>query len=156
MHSRTDQYITFKLAGEQYAINVSQVREVLDVSHITRIPGAPEFVRGVVNVRGQAIPVVDLRQRFGLPPAESTIHSRILVMELDCEGGQAVVGGMADSVHEVIELTASELIEAPKLSASTSISESILGMGRRGDEFLIVLEASAELFSAGATSLAAA
>lgn len=148
MQTPTNQFITFKLAGEHYAINVSQVREVLDLTEITRIPGSPSFVRGVVNVRGQAIPVLDLRLRFGLPQAEPSIHTRIIVMEID-QGSEppSVVGGLADSVHEVIELAASDLIAPPRLSATSGVSDCILGMGRRGDHFIVVLDAGSELFA---------
>ena len=77
------QYMTFKLGDELFAIAVSQVREVLEIARITRVPTAPEYMRGVVNVRGKAIPVVDLRLRFGLPPVADTLVTRIIVMELE-------------------------------------------------------------------------
>lgn len=93
MITETMQYMTFKLGDELFAINVAQVREVLEVSQITRVPTAPEYMRGVVNVRGQAIPVVDLRTRFGLPKAEETVNTRIIVMELDLGGESTVLGG---------------------------------------------------------------
>ena len=104
MISETSQYMTFKLGGELFAINVAQVREVLEVAQITKVPTAPQYMRGVVNVRGQATPVVDLRLKFGLPESPDTVHTRIIVMELDLDGEATVLGGIADSVHEVIEL----------------------------------------------------
>ena len=97
--NETSQYMTFKLGGELFAINVFQVREVLEVLQITKVPTAPAYMRGVVNVRGQAIPVVDLRLRFGLPSTEDTVSTRVIVMELDIDGETAVIGGLADSVH---------------------------------------------------------
>src|ERR1022692_4657740 len=105
MITETNQYITFKLGNELFAINVAQVREVLEVSTITRVPTAPDYMRGVVNVRGKAIPVVDLRVRFGLPIANDSVSTRVIVMELQLDGETTVLGGIADSVHEVIELS---------------------------------------------------
>jgi purine-binding chemotaxis protein CheW len=142
MITETFQYITFKLGDELFAINVSQVREVLEVTHITRVPTAPDYMRGVVNVRGKAIPVVDLRLRFGLPKAEDTVHSRIVVMELEIDGEAVVLGGIADSVHEVIELEPAS-INAPPRIAMRWRTEFIQGMGRRGDEFIIILDVNA-------------
>ena len=97
--SETGQYITFKLGDELFAINVAQVREVLELPQITKVPTAPEYMRGVVNVRGKAIPVVDLRLKFGLPSTPDTVNSRIVVLELELDGETTIVGGIADSVH---------------------------------------------------------
>src|SRR6187431_168011 len=92
-------YITFRLGDELFAIGVVQVREVLDMSVITRVPRAPDYMRGVVNVRGSAIPVVDLRLKFGLPGVADSVNTRIVVLELNLDGETVVVGGIADSVH---------------------------------------------------------
>lgn len=136
------QYITFKLGGEFFAINVSHVREILELSQITKMPTAPPYMRGVVNVRGKAVPVADLRLKFGLPRAVDTVQTRIIVMEIDLEGESAVVGGIADSVHEVIELAAADIAPAPTIAMRWR-SELIKGMARRGEEFLIVLDIQA-------------
>jgi len=140
------QYITFKLGDELFAINVSQVREVLDLSLITKVPTAPAYMRGVVNVRGSAIPVVDLRAKFGLPPVTDTVNTRILVLELDLSGEATVLGGIADSVHEVIELDPSQINPPPRIAMRWR-SEFIQGMGKRGDQFIILLDIAA-VFSA--------
>jgi purine-binding chemotaxis protein CheW len=142
MITETRQYITFRLGDELFAIDVARVREVLEVSQITRVPTAPEYMRGVVNVRGQATPVVDLRIRFGLPRGQDTVHTRILVMELELDGEPTVLGGIADSVHEVIEL-APDSINPPPRIAMRWRAEFIQGMGRRGDDFIIILDANA-------------
>jgi purine-binding chemotaxis protein CheW len=136
------QYMTFKLGNELFAINVAQVREVIEVPAITRVPNAPEYLRGVVNVRGKAIPVADLRQRFGLPAAIETHNTRIIVMELQIEGEDAVLGGLADSVHEVIELNPSAVNPPPRIAMRWR-TEFIHGMGRRGDDFIIILDVNA-------------
>lgn len=142
MEQESSQYITFKLGNELFAINVTQVREVLEVSTITRVPTAPEDMRGVVNVRGKAIPVIDLRCRFGLPAAADTVSTRIIVMELIIEGEDTVLGGIADSVHEVIELDPATLAPPPRIGMRWK-TEFIKGMGRRGDEFVVVLDVNA-------------
>ena len=139
MTTETTQYITFKLGDELFAIDVAQVREVLEVSTITKVPTAPACMRGVVNVRGQATPVVDLRLRFGLPQGTDTVHTRIIVMELQLDGEVTVLGGIADSVHEVIELDSGD-IDAPPRIAMRWRTEFIQGMGRRGDDFIIILD----------------
>jgi purine-binding chemotaxis protein CheW len=133
------QYMTFRLGDEVFAIGVSQVREVLEVGRITRVPTAPDYMRGVVNVRGKAIPVVDLRLRFGLSQSADTLHTRIVVMELNLDGETMVVGGVADSVHEVIELEPGQ-IEPPPRIAMRWRTDFIRGMGRRGEQFIIILD----------------
>ena len=108
------QYMTFRLGDELFAINVAQVREVLEVTQITRVPTAPSYMRGVVNVRGKAIPVVDLRLKFGLPQNRDTVNTRIVVMEIAFDSEVTVVGGIADSVHEVIDLYTNEARSPPR------------------------------------------
>ena len=135
----TAQYITFKLGDEVFAINVSQVREVLDLSLVTKVPTAPSYMRGVVNVRGNAIPVVDLRAKFGLPQVADTVQTRIVVLELDLDGEPVVLGGLADSVHEVIELEPNQIDEPPHIGMRWK-TELIQGMGKRGDQFIIILD----------------
>ena len=147
-------YITFKLGDEIFAIPVSQVREVLDLTQITRVPTAPAYMRGVVNVRGSAIPVVDLRRKFGLPPTEDTVNTRIVVLELHLDGETTVVGGIADSVHNVIELEAGEINEPPRLAMRWR-SDVICGMGRRDDQFIIILDID-KIFASDAAVLAVA
>lgn len=144
------QYITFRLGDELFAVNVAQVREVLDLTPITKVPTAPAFMRGVVNVRGSAIPVVDLRQRFGLPPNAETVNTRILVLELEIEGEPAVLGGIADSVHEVIELEPANIAPPPTIAMRWR-SEFIHGIGKRGEDFIILLDLNA-VFSASEMS----
>jgi purine-binding chemotaxis protein CheW len=140
--TETAQYITFKLGDELFAINVAQVREVLELPQITKVPTAPDYMRGVVNVRGKGVPVVDLRLKFGLPKTEDTVSSRIVVMELDLDGESTVVGGIADSVHEVIELEPGQINPPPRIAMRWR-TELIKGMGRRGEEFIIILDINA-------------
>ena len=132
-------YITFKLGDELFAIDVARVREVLDLSEITRVPTAPPYMRGVVNVRGSAVPVVDLRLKFGLPATPDTVNTRIVVLELELEGRLAVVGGLADSVHEVLELERSQIREPPRIAMRWR-ADMIEGLGKKGEQFIIVLD----------------
>ena len=150
-------YITLQLGNESFAIDVVQVREILELAQVTKVPTAPSYMRGVVNVRGRAIPVVDLRAKFGLPPVADTLMSRVVVMEIELDGELCVVGGLADSVHEVIEIEPAQISAPPEL-ASRWRSDLIRGMSRRGDQFLIILDMAA-VFSAddcGALQVAAA
>jgi len=137
--TETSQYMTFKLGDELFAIDVARVREVLEIPQVTRVPTAPKYMRGVVNVRGQSIPVVDLRTRFGLPSEPETVQSRIIVMELEIDGEISVLGGLADSVHEVIELEPGNINPPPRIAMRWR-SEFIQGMGKRGEDFIIILD----------------
>lgn len=136
------QFITFRLGDETFAITVSQVREILDLSEITKVPTAPPYMRGVVNVRGKATPVVDLRLKFGLPLIADTLNTRIVVLELEIDGETAVVGGLADSVEDVITLEPAQIDPPPKI-ASRWRSEFISGMGRIGEQFVMILDINA-------------
>jgi len=143
--SAISSYITFKLGDELFAIDVAHVREVLDLSEITRVPTAPPYMRGVVNVRGSAVPVVDLRHRFGLPSTVDTVNTRIIVLELPLDGEVTVVGGLADSVHEVLELERSQIREPPRIAMRWR-ADMIEGLGKKGEQFIIVLDI-AQVFS---------
>lgn len=136
---QTALYITFKLADEMFAVDVGQVREILDSSTITKIPGAPQFMRGVINVRGSVVPVLDMRLKFGMESVERTANTRIIVLELVLDGENLVLGAMADSVNDVIELESSH-IEAPPRIGSRWKTEFIKGIGKRNDDFIILLD----------------
>src|SRR5581483_9264211 len=114
MITETCNYITFKLGEELFAINVNQVREVLETSRFTRVPTAPDYMRGLVNVRGKAIPVVDLRLRFGLERGTETVNTSVIVLELEIDGQSTVLGGIADSVHEVIVIEPGNIDPPPQ------------------------------------------
>ncbi len=135
----TSQYITFKLGEELFAVSVHKVREVLDLSPITKVPMAPSYMKGVVDVRGTAIPVVDLRLKFGLPAIQDSLHSRIIVLELSLEGVDSVLGGLADSVHDVIEFEESQIKEPPRIGMRWK-PELIQGIAKLGDTFVLILD----------------
>lgn len=133
------QYLTFKLGEEMFALDVSQVREILDVTNITRVPRAPDFMRGVINVRGSVVPVVDLRLKFGLPRTEQTRDTRIVVMEIDLAGEVCVIGALADAVHNVMDLEPGQIEAAPRIGAKWN-SAFIKGIGKHNDQFIIILD----------------
>jgi len=103
------QYLTFKLGDEMFAIDVSQVREILDVTTITKVPRAPAFMRGVINVRGSVVPVVDLRLKFEMDKTQQTVDTRIVVMEIELDGELTTIGTLADAVSNVMDIEASRI-----------------------------------------------
>jgi purine-binding chemotaxis protein CheW len=134
------QYLTFELGEELFALDVIQVREVLDVTTITKVPRAPVFMRGVINVRGNVVPVVDLRLKFDLTQTEATVDTRIVVLEIDLEGEVTVIGAMADAVRNVMDLEADRIEAAPKIGAKWN-TDFIKGIGKHDDQFIIILNA---------------
>jgi len=137
--TEVSQLLTFKLEDELFALDVSQVREVLDLSTITKVPRAPDFMKGVINVRGSVVPVVDLRLKFGASEADSTVDTRIVVMEISLDGETTVLGAIADSVHEVMELEPEQIEPPPKIGTRWR-TEFIKGIGKRDDQFIIILD----------------
>lgn len=132
-------YLTFRLGDEVFALDVYKVREVLDLTSITKVPRAPEFMRGVINVRGSVVPVVDMRTKFGLEQIEATQETRTIVIELSIDGDVTVLGALADSVHEVVEMEPSQIEPPPKIGMRWR-TEFIKGIGKRNDEFIIILD----------------
>jgi len=137
--TETTQYLTFKLGDEVFALDVSQVREVLDVTAITKVPRAPDFMRGVINVRGSVVPVADMRLKFGMTKTENSMDTRVVVMDIAMDGETTILGALADSVHEVMDLEPSQ-IEAPPKIGTRWKTEFIKGIGKRDEEFIILLD----------------
>lgn len=131
----TLQWVTFKLDNETYGINVMQVQEVLRYTEIAPVPGAPEYVVGIINLRGNVVTVIDTRSRFGLMPAEVTENSRIVVIEAD----KQVIGILVDAVAEVVYLKTSEIDTAPNVGNEES-AKFIQGVSNRDDELLILID----------------
>src|ERR1041384_6516907 len=134
----TRQYLTFKLGGEVFAIDVSKVREVLDFTPITKIPRTPDFMSGVINLRGNVVPVVDLRLCFEMSKTEKTVNTCIVVMEMLVEGESTVIGALADSVEEVIDLEPDQIQPAPRIGTQIR-TDFIKGMGKRDAHFIMTL-----------------
>jgi purine-binding chemotaxis protein CheW len=137
--TQTALYITFKLGDEMFSIDVAQVREILDMIPITKVPQSPDFMRGVINVRGSVVPVVDMRLKFGMPETQKTVNTRIIVMELSFDGETTVLGALADAVHDVIELEPSQIEDPPRIGSRWR-TEFIKGIGKRNDQFIILLD----------------
>jgi purine-binding chemotaxis protein CheW len=133
------QYLTFKLENEVFALDVATVREVLDFTTVTRIPRTPVFMRGVINLRGSVVPVVDLRLAFGMSATEKTVNTCIVVVEVRLDGESTIMGALADSVEEVIDLEPDQIQPAPQIGASIK-TDFIRGMGKRDSDFLMILD----------------
>ena len=129
------QWVTFRLYNETYGINVMQVQEVLRISEIAPVPGAPPYVLGIINLRGNVVTVIDTRSRFGLPAGDIDDASRIVIIESE----KQVVGILVDSVAEVVELRGSEIDSAPNVGNEDS-SKYIQGVATRENDLLIVVD----------------
>jgi purine-binding chemotaxis protein CheW len=134
------QYLTFMLGGEMFAIAILGIKEILEYSNLTGVPMMPAFVRGVINLRGAVVPVVDLSARFGRQTCEVTRRSCIVIIEADSEAGTQDVGLMVDAVSAVLEIPAGEIEPAPSFGARIR-SDFISGMAKVAGKFVIVLNA---------------
>jgi len=135
----SQRFLTLTLGNELFAIDIFSVREILDYTDITRIPQTPEYMRGVVNVRGSAVPVVDLRMKFGLGQVERTLNTRIVIVEIKKDDALSVMGALADSVKEVLELETDRIDPPPRMGAAVR-ADFIRGIGKHGERFLLVLD----------------
>jgi purine-binding chemotaxis protein CheW len=138
LEKRTDpvnQWVTFRLGEETYGVNVMQVQEVLRITEIAPVPGSPDYVVGIINLRGNVVTVIDTRKRFGLYPKDCDDSSRIVIIEADDQ----VIGILVDSVAEVVELRASEIESAPNVGNEES-SRYIQGVTSRNGELLILVD----------------
>ncbi len=135
----TGQFLTFVLDEEVYALDIRQVREVLDLSTITKVPRMPEFMKGVINLRGGVVPVVDLRLKFGLKATERTVDTCIIIIEISLDGETTLIGALADSVQEVLDLDQDQIKAPPKIGTRLK-TEFIRGMGKKNDRFIIILD----------------
>jgi len=137
--TETVQYLTFKLADETFALDVSKVREILEQSNITKVPQTPDFMRGVINLRGSVVPVIDMRLKFGMSVTEQTVNTCIIVAEVQLEDETVILGALADSVQEVIEMEPSQIEPAPHVGTRLN-TEFIKGMGKVDDHFIMILD----------------
>ena len=137
--SDNHQYLTFKLDEEVFALGIDKVREVLDYTSVTKVPQTPDFMRGVINLRGSVVPVVDMRLKFGMAKTEKTVNTCIIIVEINLEGETTVLGALADSVQEVLDLEPQQIEPAPNIGTKLR-TEFIRGMGKRGEQFIIILD----------------
>ena len=135
------QYLTFLLGGEMFAIGILGIKEIIEYGSLTTVPMMPEFIRGVINLRGAVVPVVDLSARFGRTPTEVTRRSCIVIIEAEAESEKHDIGVVVDSVSEVLEIPGSEIEPAPSFGAKIR-SDFIQGMGKVDGKFVIILDAN--------------
>ena len=135
----TRQYLTFQLGDEIFAIDVVNVREILEFNSVTKVPRSPEYMRGVINLRGSVVPVLDMRLRFGLTETEKTVNTCIIVVEVSSDGENIIIGALVDSVQEVFELDPNLIEPAPRIGNHLR-TEFIKGMGKKDGRFVIILD----------------
>jgi purine-binding chemotaxis protein CheW len=137
--SSTSQYLTFKLDEELFAVDIGKVREVLEFTTMTKVPRTPDFMRGVINLRGNVVPVVDMRLKLGLTMTVKTVDTCVVISEVSVDGERTVLGALVDSVQEVIDLDAGNVAPPPHLGSRIDASV-IRGMGKREDQFIMILD----------------
>jgi|ERR1700722_14712085 len=137
--NRGGKYLTFALGSEEYGLEILKVREIIGYMEITAVPHTPSYVRGVINLRGQVISVIDLRARFGMATAEKTEQTCIIVVEITCDGRRVNIGIVVDRVSEVINIPAASIEDAPSFGVEIDTSF-ILGMGKIGTNVKLLLD----------------
>jgi purine-binding chemotaxis protein CheW len=135
----TSQYLTFRLDRELFAVDIAKVREVLEFTTVTKVPRTPDFMRGVINLRGNVVPVVDLRLKLGLTQTERTVDTCVVIAEVEVDGERTLLGALADSVQEVLEIEGRQVVPPPRMGTRID-TEVIRGMGKRDEEFVIILD----------------
>ena len=148
----TRQYLTFQLNDETFAIDVVQVREILEFSTVTKVPQTPDYMRGVINLRGSVVPVLDMRLKFGMSVTEKTINTCIVVVEVSFDNEDVIIGALVDSVQEVFELESECIEPAPRIGTHLR-TEFIKGMGKKDDRFIIILDIDKVFSSEDLTSI---
>lgn len=132
-------YLTFQLEKECFAVNVTKVIEILEVPTITNVPKAPPYMKGVINLRGNVLPVVETRIKFGLQSKEFDVNTCILVLSIDVEGEETNVGAIVDSVQEVLEIGGDQIKASPSIGTKYK-TEFIKGMIENGEEFIMLID----------------
>jgi purine-binding chemotaxis protein CheW len=138
------QFLTFRIAQEHYGLELSQTREIIEYSGITEVPLMPNFLRGVINLRGEVVPVIDLAVRLGRKPIQVQRRTCIIVVEMQNNEQNHVLGLLADAVSEVIEIEEDNIEDAPSFGANIR-ADFIQGIAKQGDEFVVLLDANSTL-----------
>ena len=139
MADREGKYLTFALGEEEYGIGILKIREIIGIMPITSVPRTPEFVKGVINLRGKVIPIIDLRLRFGMEPMEYTDRTCIIVVEINAQDSTIQIGTIVDTVSEVLNIKAEDIEDTPAFGTSLDI-EYILGMAKMEGGVKILLD----------------
>jgi purine-binding chemotaxis protein CheW len=134
----SEQYVTFSLGEELFGVEVSRTREILSLTPVTKVPQTPDYLLGVINLRGQVVPVVDMRLKLGLPAGKETEDTCIIVVDVKVDGETITVGALADAVREVLDIRADQIEPPPRLGTRLK-TEFITGMGRIDEQFMILL-----------------
>jgi len=133
------QFLTFFIGREEYAVSIRRTKEIIGYPPVTRVPGTPAFIRGVLNLRGSVVPVVDLAVKLGLPELDVTNRTCVVIVEVELEEEPVVMGIVADAVSQVVELAPDEIAEPPSFGTDVRV-EYLLGMGRAGQRFVLMLD----------------
>ncbi len=149
-------YMTFQLAHEEYGLEILKVREIIGLMEITRVPRTRDFVRGVINLRGKVIPVVDLRLKFGMEKCEATDQTVIIVVQCSVDGRALTMGLLVDQVLEVLSIDAGQIEPAPSLAHAQLDEEFILGVGKHEKRIVFLLDIARILSTDEARDLARA
>ena len=152
MAEREGKYLTFTLAGEEYGIGILKIKEIIGMMPITSVPRTPAFVKGVINLRGKVIPVMDLRLRFGMEELEYNERTCIIVVEMEGQAGTALIGIVVDSVSEVLNIKGDDIEDTPTFGAKLN-TEYILGMAKMEGGVKILLDIDQVLSSEEVASL---
>ncbi|MFW6221274.1 MAG: chemotaxis protein CheW [Fibrobacterota bacterium] len=146
-------YLTFKLGEEEYGLEILKVQEIIQMQEVTHVPKTPEYVRGVINLRGKVIPVVELRRKFGMQPHEDTEKTCIIVVQIEDNGHAVTMGIIIDEVKEVLDIDAGSIEDTPVFGETTNM-EFIMGMGKVGDNVKMLLDINKVLSETDINSLA--
>lgn len=144
--NKTEQYLSFNLGDELFALEISKVREVLEYTSVTKVPQTPDFMLGVINLRGGVVPVVDLKLKFGMNWSERTVNTCIIISEVSVEEETVLLGAIADSVDEVFELSPESIEPAPRIGTHLK-TDFLNGLGKKNDDFILMLDID-KVFSA--------
>jgi purine-binding chemotaxis protein CheW len=136
--SKINSYLTFKLGEESFAANVSKVLNILEMVKVTKVPKAPNYMKGVINLRGSVLPLIDTRIKFDMGETEITQNTCILVLEIDKDGETLQVGALVDAVLEVLEFEKNEIMDPPSIGVKYK-TEFIEGMAKKDDDFIMIL-----------------
>jgi len=136
------QVLTFILADEIYGVDIMSVREVLDYTNVTKVPQTPDYMVGVINLRGNVVPVLDLKCKFRMGKTKKTVNTCVIIVEVEMEDETTVLGALADSVQEVVDFEGANIENAPKMGTQLK-TDFIKGMAKKDDGFVIILNTDA-------------
>lgn len=137
--AKTNKHLTFRLGSEEYGLDILKVREIIGIMPITRVPRTPKFVRGVINLRGKVIPVMDLRAKFGMGTVDDTDRTCIVVVQVASKSAHTVMGVVVDEVSEVIDVAEDQIEATPEFGADID-TDFVLGIGKIADRVVMVLD----------------